>query len=358
MGVFANINQAYAKYVIKTSSKDRLRFYRKLSSLLRNNFTVMDALDKLWLIESDNGDQPNEPMALALRAWQDKLEQGETFADAIKEWVPQRESLMLTVGDVSKLEKALINVIKVNEGMSKIIQPIIGAFVYPAFLLLLTLAIIIMVGKYLVPELTAIVPDNFQWEGVASSLVGVSKFTEKFWWVLIAGFVAIGIVIWLSLGTWTGRFRKFADKMPPWSFYRMFTGVGWMFSLSTLIQAGVPLAKAMRVLSNGANRYLSERLDAALWYISNGENLGASMRKTGYGFPDKETIGDLSIYSELDNFEEALSDISNDILDSNIRKIEGQSAILNTAAILLIAFTIAWVVFGTFEMQEQITRRL
>jgi type II secretory pathway component PulF len=358
MTFFDKIERGYAKFTIKNSSKSRLRFYRKMASLLRNNFTVMDALDKLWIIETDNGKDTHEPMAIAIRAWQEELESGATFADAIKNWVPQRESLMLTVGDVSKLEHAFLNVIKVNEGMERIIQPIISAFAYPSFLLLLTLFIIIMVGKYLVPELTAMVQQDFKWEGIARSLVVVSYVVENYWWVLIAAFLAFAAAAWFSMGRWTGKVRVYFDKIPPWSFYRMFSGVSWMFSLSTLIQAGVPLAKAMKVLSNGSSPYLSERLDDALWYISNGENLGAALRKTGYGFPDKETIGDLSVYSELDNFEEALASISDDVLETNIRKIEAQAAILNTVAILLIAVTIAWVVYGTFEMQDQITQRI
>lgn len=358
MSKILGIEKKYAKFMMRVSSSDRLRLYRKLGSLLHNNFTLMDALDRIWDIESDGGKNDHEPMAIAIKEWQSSLEAGTSFAAAIEGWVPSRESLMLTVGDVSKLEKALTNVVKVSEGVSRITQPLIAAFTYPLFLLTLTVLIIIMVGVYLVPELISVVPKDFVWKGTAKTLVGSSKFAEKNWWTFLVGmFIAVG-VIGFSFGFWKGKIRSFFDKFPPWSLYRMFTGVGWMFSLSSLVQAGVPISKALKILQEDSNPYLAERIEKTLWYISNGDNLGNALRKTGYNFPDKEVIGDLAIYSELDNFEEALESISNTVLEQSIKKIEAQAAILNTVAILLVAVTIAWVVFGTFEMQDQITSRM
>lgn len=74
-----------------------------------------------------------------------------TFADALKGWAPARERLMLSTGDVSNLESALLNLIKVTEGTTKMVRPIVGAIVYPAFLMFMSVLILYGIGAYMVP---------------------------------------------------------------------------------------------------------------------------------------------------------------------------------------------------------------
>ena len=127
------------------SNKTRLKIYRKLASLMANRFSLMDALDLLYNGASDNGKNPYEPMAIAIVSWMKTLQNGLTFADALRGWAPGRERLMLSTGDVSNLESALLNLIKVTEGSTKMIRPIIGAIAYPAFLMMMSILNIIQI---------------------------------------------------------------------------------------------------------------------------------------------------------------------------------------------------------------------
>ena len=142
---------------------------------------------------------------------------------------------------------------------------------------------------------------------------------------------------------------------PPWSLYKIFVGITWLLALSALVKGGVPVSVALQSLKRDASKYLIERTDAALAYIKNGDNLGQSLSKTGFQFPDKEIIADLKIYAELDNFEEALESLANNWLEESVYLIEQKAAILNMVAILTVAAIIAWAVFGVFDMQDQIT---
>ena len=84
----------YAKLVFKTDTQKRMAVSRKVASLLRNNFTLMDALHRIEMIESKNGQKPNEPFAIAMREIQKNLERGMTFAEATSGWVPSEETLL------------------------------------------------------------------------------------------------------------------------------------------------------------------------------------------------------------------------------------------------------------------------
>ena len=64
-------------------------------------------------------------------------------------------------------------------------------------------------------------------------------------------------------------------------------------------------------------------------------------------------VGDLRIYAELDSFQDALENLANGWLESSVRDIDKKAALLNGFAILMIAAVIGWVVWGTFEMQNQ-----
>lgn len=348
------IEEYYAKMILQFSNKTRLKLYRKIASLMKNRFSLMDALDMLHDGASNGGKNPSEPLAIAIASWGRSLNNGMTFSDALKGWAPDRERLMLSVGDVSDLESALMNLIKVTEGSTKMIRPIVGAITYPAFLTMMSVLIIYAIGVYMVPPMIDAAP-TVVWRGMARDLVDLSAWIKDNWLIAFASLPVTMAVIYFTIGIWTGKIRAFFDNIPPWSLYKVFTGISWLLALSALVKGGTPVSTALRALRRDASRYLKERIDKTLVYVNNGDNLGQALAKTGLDFPDREIIGDLKIYSELDNFEEALDKLANDWLEESVYMIEEKAGVLNMAALLSIGGVIAWAVMGTFEMQDQIT---
>lgn len=351
------VEEYYAKMILQFSNKTRLKLYRKIASLMKNRFSLMDALDMLHDGASNGGKNPSEPLAIAIASWGRSLNNGMTFSDALKGWAPDRERLMLSVGDVSDLESALLNLIKVTEGSTKMIRPIVGAITYPAFLVMMSVLIIYAIGVYMVPPMIDAAP-TVVWRGMARDLVDLSAWIKDNWLVAFASLPITMAVIYFTIGIWTGKVRAFFDYIPPWSLYKVFTGISWLLALSALVKGGTPVSTALRVLRRDASRYLKERIDKTLVYVNNGDNLGQALAKTGLDFPDREIIGDLKIYSELDNFEEALDKLANDWLEESVYMIEEKAGVLNMAALLSIGGVIAWAVMGTFEMQDQITNSM
>lgn len=348
----------YAKLMFRLSTDKRMEVYRKLASLLRNEFTLMDALDRIWNVESRAGQKQDEPFALAMKAWQANLERGISFPDAVRAWVPVNESLMLAVGDVSKLSIALENVVRVGEGTARIRSSMRDAITYPLFLFVLTFMIIIAVGIYLVPPLAEAAGGDIVWRGVAASLVGVSDFSNRYWSAVLAGFVMLALAVWYSLANWSGRTRYLFDGLPPWSMYKVSVSVGWMMSLAAMVSSGSSLPVAIKALADNARPYLRDILERTNRFIANGDNLGRALYNTRSNFPNAEIAGDLSIYADMTGFDENLTKIARDYLDDAVRRMERFSNFMNSFGIILVSVVIAWVVFGTFEMQDQITAAL
>ena len=348
----------YAKLVFRTNTEKRMAICRKLASLLRNDFTLIDALERLEMVESNNGKKPNEPYAIVMREWQKNLERGMSFSEATRGWVPADETLLVTSGNLSNLVVALENVGRVVDGTQRIRRAMTTAIAYPLFLLALTFGIIIMVGIYLVPPLMEVAGSNIVWQGTAKSLIVLSDWAINYWYMFLVVFAGIVGVVWLSLPNLSGRMRVMFDNLPPWNVYKIQVSVGWLMSLAAMVGAGVTIPDAMRMLADNANRYLRSILEKALRYIANGENLGIALNHTKSNFPDNEIIGDLTIYADMNGFDENLNQVANDYLNESVRKMEKISNTLNSMGILLVSLIIAWVVFGTFEMQEQITAAL
>ncbi len=352
------LEMLYAKLVFRLNTEKRMAICRKLASLLRNDFTLMDALGRLEIIESKGGKKPNEPFAIVMRQWQKNLERGMSFSDATRGWVPPNETLLVTSGNISNLVLALENVGRVVDGTQRISRAMRGAIAYPLFLLALTFGIVLMVGIYLVPPLADVAGDNIVWRGMARSLINLSDWSIMYWPWIIGVFLTLVFFIWISFANWSGRLRALFDILPPWSVYKIHIGVGWMMALSAMVGSGVTIPDAMRMLADNANKYLRNILESALHYIANGDNLGVALNKTGADFPDSDIVGDLTIYADMNGFDENLSHVANDYLAESVRKMESISNIMNSIGILLVSAIVAWVVLGTFQMQDQITSAL
>lgn len=345
----------YAKMVCRFSTNKRIAIWRKLVSLLKNDFTLVNALNRLQMTESHGGAKPNEPFAICLREWERNLERGYSFSEATRGWIPTDETLLLTSSDMSSLIVALENVGRIVVANKRIGRAVFSAIAYPLLLLVLVFGIIIMVGIYLVPPLAEVAGEGMVWTGGAASLIWLSEWAGRYWRFIAFVFVVAVVIIWLSLPIWSGRLRAMFDKLPPWNIYKIRVSVGWMMSMAAMVSSGVSIPDAMRVIADNANKYLRDILDKTLRHIANGDNLGNALQNTGMDFPSEEIIGDLAVYSDMNDFDENLNHIANEYLEESVRKIESLSDALNTVGILLISGVIAWVVLGTFQMQDQIT---
>ena len=123
----------YARLMFRLNTEKRMATARKLASLLRNDFTLMDALNRMEAIESHGGKKPNEPFAIVMREWQKNLERGMSFSDATRGWVPPEETLLVTSGNLSDLVVALENVSRVVSGTQRMRRAMVNAIAYPCF---------------------------------------------------------------------------------------------------------------------------------------------------------------------------------------------------------------------------------
>ncbi len=344
---------AYAKLMF--GAKQRLRVYRKISTMTQYGLPLNRVLDMLYDQAAKGGKSKGDPLAVIMDSWRISIRNGRPLSVAAGSWVPYNERMMIEAGEESQnLSVALNNLIAINQGTQQMRSAIVGGLAYPVVLLVAVAAVLYLFGTEVIPTFGQVLPPE-QWTGVAASLAGMSAWVQV--WMLPTVAVVIGLFVLLSwsLPRMTGPVRRQLDRIPPWSIYRIVSGAGFLLSLGALVSAGVQTARALEKMRRNASPWLRERLDATLRHVYSGSNVGRALQRAGYGYPDEDIIEDLCAYADLPAFTDMLETLGKEWMSDAVEAIKGQSRVLNTLALAVMGGVVAWIFSGMFDIQQQIT---
>ncbi len=60
--------------------------------------------------------------------------------------------------------------------------------------------------------------------------------------------IVLFFLIRYSLARYTGPGRQYLDYIPPWSLYKTFNGVSFLFNMASMLSIDIPVAKALERL--------------------------------------------------------------------------------------------------------------
>jgi type II secretory pathway component PulF len=293
------------------------------------------------------------PLAIAVAAWRRDVYDGRSIAQALRTSVPIRESLILEAG-ASDLARAFQDAAGLVETSRKMNAAVAGALIYPCFLAALLSGLLWIFSVRAIPAFAAIKPIE-QWTGTAATLGLIAQCVHD---GLIPGllllFSLLIAAVW-SLPHWTGAGRSRADRLPPWSLYKLVSGTSFLVALAAFLRAAVPLPEALRRLALDSDAWLRERIDATLYYVASGHDLGEALSLTGFDFPSREMIDDLRIHASLGGIEESLRRLSSTWVTESLEKINRFADFTKVAGMVAMAGAIAWVQLGILAIQRQLS---
>lgn len=333
----------------------RVRVYRQLERLLRNGIPVHKALDEIYRRASKDQRKPDNPDAHVIDQWRSAYKNGTPLGRAAQGWIPYQEQMLIEAGELSgNIPHALRAVVEISTSSARIRGALIGGLAYPLALFLVILAMLYGFGRFIIPPFGEILEPH-KWVGGAGQMRVLSELVRV--WTLPALIAVFGLLTLYAstVAIWTGRIRVLFDRISPWSMYRMYAGTGFLISLAALIRAGVAVPEALRRLKRHASPYLAERIEATLYHINSGANLGEALQRTETNFPDREIIDDLRVYAALQGFEDALEQIAHEWLEMTVERVRAQARILNNLMLFILAGMIGWLAWGLFELQKQVT---
>lgn len=334
------------------NAKARERLYRKLGQLLKNGVSLDRSLLQIATIEEKRGKQAT---ALLLRRWRTSIENGVNFGQCVTAFVPAGESLLLETGSNSgRLQESFVNAAECVAQQRRVKSAIIRSGSYPALLLTVLIAALALASYNIIPAFGEVLPIE-QWQGSAAMVASIAMTIQsKGLWIL-ASLIGLIFLISFSLPRWTGKTRRFVEKIVPYSIYRMWQGSAFLLSVASLMSSGVKLDdNALRRIAANASPYLKERIFAIARQLSAGLNFGDALAATNMEFPDGELIDDLRIYATLKGFETNLYQITNEWIGEVEEKVVAAMKVLNTVALVAIAVTLGVLISSIFGVTQQI----
>jgi type II secretory pathway component PulF len=327
----------------RTSRKSRFRIYRKLEGMLKTNEALSRALDRLYQNVSEMGKFPSRPAAVALREWFLKDRAGISLSQAMDGWVPAGELYMIRAGEESgTLAKSLASIQAMGDKGRQMKEAVTYAVGYPVAMFILVSFVIYTFGINLIANMRANAPKN-----VVAAMGGVANFSDFIaaWGLyIVAGIVMTAIFIASTLSVWRGPIRAKFDMFPPWSWYRIMQGSGFLLGLSSLLGAQVPLKRSLEILEEQGNPWMKERIGKARQEVLRGHNLGESLRLSRFNFPDPAVVIDLEILSERADVGVVIEQVTEEWMREQIDALKGQAVVARNVGMALVGGVIFRVV--------------
>jgi len=319
------------------------------------NEALSRALDRLYLNSSEMGKYPRRPSAVALREWFLKDRAGVTLSEAMEGWVPTGELYMIRAGEESgTLPKALKAIQSVGEKARQMREAVMFAVGYPAFMMVLLSFVLYMFGVQLIDNMRQNAPSN-----VMEAIGGVAMASDfiKNWgiWVVLSFFVLCGVIT-ATLSSWRGPMRAKFDMFPPWSWYRILQGSGFLLGLSALLGAQVPLKRSLEILEEQGNPWIRERINSARQEVLRGRNLGEALRVGKYNFPDPAVAIDLEILSERADVGSVIEEVTEEWIRDQIDTLKAQAVVARNVGLALVGGVIAWTMMSVFSVVQELSK--
>lgn len=348
----AEIEFIWAKFSVKyLEFKRRRRLLTKLGKALGRGRPVKASLLDIYDdIVATTGKK--DTFAVAISNWVSKLEAGDKLGSAMEGWLPTSELMLIKAGDASgKQDETLIAAQILNEINISQIFGVIKALIGPVVYMVFIYALLMFFSIKLIPLFSSLMHCN--WHGVAYVLATLANFLEVVGgYIGVVSFILI-VVIFYKMPSYDGKFRQNFDNHFPWSLYRVSQVTSWLYSTSFLINAKVPLETTLIMISNNGSIWLKNRLQAIIKRLRAGDSVGIALQKSGYEFPTRAVISDLSSYSRNESFDVALNYVCKDWQEDSKEYLDNIINITKAVFFILTVVVLALMWYGMFDMQKQ-----
>ena len=332
----------------------RLALYREIIALMRAGLSKNEALNTIWKVASNEGRRPGEPKAIMLADVLTGLKNGLGLGRALQKWVPAEDAMVVEAIESSdRFPEYLDKFCGALKRRAGIRAAIAGGLAYPVFLMALVAGLLVYVGNVVVPALDNLLPVE-SWTGNARGLALASSFAAGNAHQIAAALCLIFILVSVALRRWAGIGRKYADALPVFAIYRIYTGVSFLIAMSSLMASGLTAAAAIERLRPFSSPYMRRRLDLIRFYLLNGSDLGSAMHFAGTGWPDRKLNLSLKILAQASNLPSQIMAGTEEWLATSQEKVERSLGIVRALAFIAVFGAIAFVVLAMYDIQHQI----
>jgi type II secretory pathway component PulF len=344
---------------LKISHNQLLLFTEQLAHLLQAGMTLDEGLSIL----EKRLKQPR--LQQMTRALHQALVDGRSFSQALRDFpriFPALYVNLVAAGEASgALPEILQRLVKHLMQAKNLRDRVQMALIYPAALAIAGIGLITVFITWMVPQLTQFMSQNNATLPLPTRvLLGVHHLMTTYWWlaavIVIGAFTAFRAFLRTNEGriSWD-RFRLVIPgygRLIRDRYYAQFAR-----TLGTLIQNGVPLLRALDLVSEIAgNRYLESKLGDVRRAVVDGATLSNALTAQKL-FPDLFTDM-MAVGEQTGNFAETMQTIA-DVYERELDRTVGViSTLIPIVIVVLIAAVVGAVVYSILTAVFEMTRSL
>lgn len=274
-------NLTEAKGYQKLKAKQLASFCKELSTLLASGVSLVRALD---IISEQEGIDPRERevyQAVLL-----DLRKGIGLSDAMesKKCFPDLMIGMLRAGEGSgNLDQVTERLALQYEKDYKLTQQVRSAMTYPAILLVMCVAIVILIVTFILPQFQSLFDQMDSLPVPTTILIAISHFlVEKWYAALLLVFVAVMIVrIIMAIPAVRRQIDYRKVHMPVFGkLFKTIYTARFARTLSSLYSSGMPIATALGIAGRTiGNSYVENQFDQVVTLVRSGIPMSQALRE-------------------------------------------------------------------------------
>lgn len=339
--------------------KDLSIFCKQLHTMLAAGMPLITALDVLA------AQSENKTLAATTKQLGLMVQKGDVLSTAMKKFpkvFPKLLINMVEAGELTgNLDQVLLRMSEHYTKENKINAKIKGAMMYPIILSVLATGVVIFLLVFIMPTFLGM----FQSSDVplptpTKILLGISDAIKQFWYLFIAGIVALVLIFKFIASQASGRrvLHGIRLKLPVIgnSTAKIATS-RFTRTLSTLMASGIPIMQALESAANVTdNQIVMDGIHTLIEDIKKGSALSILLRRVGV-FPPM-MISMVGIGEESGALEEMLektADYYDEELETAIQKmISVLEPLMIVVMALVIGFIVVSMMLPMFDMMQTV----
>jgi len=333
----------------KITTKDITLFVRMFATMIDAGLPLVQGLEIL------SQDKENTTMAALLKKVRSDVEEGSTFADALRKHPRYFDNLFVNLTEAGEtggiLDTILARIATYMEKNEAIKAKIKGAMVYPVIVMTVALGVVSILLIFVIPvfgtlftELGATLPLPTR------IVIWLSNFLKRWWWMigLVAG--AVGYAFKKFYATERGRVIVDAItlKLPLFGTLIVKSSVArFTRTLGTLVSSGVPILDSLEITARAAGHAIVEMaIMATRDSIKEGKTIAEPLEATEV-FPGM-VVQMISVGEQSGALDSMLAKIA-DFYEAEVDEaVEAITSAMEPALIVFLGTTVGGVVIAMY----------
>ena len=342
----------------KVGSREVTVMTRQLATLLGAGLPLVQSLATLIA-------QTSHPqLKTILSQIKEEVNEGSSFSQTMTHYpqvFPAFYLNMVRAGEASgTLHLVLERLADFSEKQQALKGRVRAALAYPLFMFLIGSVVLFFLVAFVVPNVTRIFDEMHQTLPLITILlIGVSRFLETFWWLIVAGLIGAFVALKYFLSK-TQKGRTLLDRtllaLPiVGQMNRKIAVARFSRTLGTLLESGVPLLASMEIVRNiVGNSLISDAIQKAGNDVREGQSLSAPLARSGL-FPAL-SVEMISVGEQSGNLEPMLYRIAEAYEKEVESSITMLTSLLEPIMILVMGLAVGFIVVSIllpiFEMNQ------